>query len=74
MGYWVKARKDIQAVLETFHQANWRIDDPPKYYRVRCPCGMHQRWIHRTPSDPSYCKNAIRWLERQPCYEERTDR
>jgi hypothetical protein len=74
MGYWIKARKDIEAVLEHFHQAGWRITDPPKYYTVKCPCGKHKRWIHRTPSDPNYPKNALAWLERQPCYKERGNR
>jgi hypothetical protein len=25
------------------------------------------RWIHLTPSDPNYVKNALKWLRRQPC-------
>jgi hypothetical protein len=71
MGYWVKARKDVEEVLQRFHQAGWRIEDPPKYYSAFCPCGKHKRWIHRTPSDPNYARNAVKWLERQPCYQER---
>lgn len=71
MGYWTKANKDIEEVLEAFHQAGWRILNPPRYYTVRCPCGQHQRSIHRTPSDPNYGRNAVKWLERQPCYQER---
>lgn len=46
MGYWPKARKDIQEVLERFDRA----------------------------SDPNYAKNAIAWLERQTCYQERGNR
>lgn len=69
MGYWKKhPRKDLQAVLGEFHEAGWTIRDPPKYYRVRCPCGMHQRWIALTPSGNDYARNALRWLYRQPCY------
>lgn len=69
MGYWVKARKDVEALLEEYHRARWRIKNPPKYYSVLCPCGLHQRQIHRTPSDPNYCKNALAWGQRQPCWE-----
>lgn len=70
MGYWRRAgRKDIEALLGEYHAAGWSIQDPPKYYRVQCPCGSHQRWIHLTPSDPNYVKNALGWLYRQPCYE-----
>ena len=67
--YWKKpSRKDIGALLGEFHEAGWTIEDPPKYYRVKCPCGLHQRWIHLTPSNPQYAKNALAWLYRQSCY------
>jgi hypothetical protein len=68
LGYWRKhPRKELETVLEHFHQAGWSILDGT-YYRVLCPCGLHQRWIHLTPSDPNYGKNALAWLQRQSCY------
>lgn len=70
MGYWQRHPKQtLQAVLGEFHEAGWTIQDPPKYYRVQCPCGLHQRSIHLTPSDPNYARNALRWLRRQTCYQ-----
>jgi len=67
--HWKKhPRKEIEALLGEFCEADWRVEDPPTYYRVKCPCGDHQRSIHLTPSDPNYAKNALRWLYRQPCY------
>lgn len=60
-------RKELEAVLGEFNDAGWAIDDPPTYYRVKCPCGLHMRWIHLTPSDPNYAKNALKWLRRQEC-------
>lgn len=69
--YWKKhPRKDLESLLGEFHDAGWRIIDPPRYYTVRCPCGRHQRSIHLTPSDPKYAQNALRWLYRQQCYPE----
>lgn len=69
--YWKRhPKKELEAVLQQFADAGWRIDDPPKYYTVRCPCGDHMRWIHLTPSDRNYGKNALKWLSRQPCYPE----
>ncbi len=41
-------RKDLQQVLEVFAAQGWRIDDPPRYYRLRCLCGSHVRWFHLT--------------------------
>ncbi|GAA4855589.1 hypothetical protein [Saccharopolyspora cebuensis] len=68
MGYWKKhPRKDMEKVLEIFHQNGWRVEDPPKYYRVKCPCGDHQRSIHLTPSNPKYGEQALGWLYRQVC-------
>lgn len=67
--YWQQpSRKDLRPLLGEFHEAGWKIEDPPKYYRVKCPCGLHQRSIHLTPSDPNYVRNALRWLRRQTCY------
>jgi hypothetical protein len=69
VGYWARAaRKDIETLLGEFHLAGWVIKDPPKYYRVTCPCGLHMRWIHLTPSGSTYVRDAIKWLYRQPCY------
>ena len=68
MGYWKKhPRKELDAVLDAFHDAGWAVLDPPRYYKVRCPCGKHQRSIHLTPSDPNYMRNALKWLARQQC-------
>lgn len=71
MGYWRKAKKDVEVILVAFDAAGWTVLDPPKYYTVRCPCGHHQRWIHLTPSDPDYGRNAIAWLHRQDCFAEK---
>jgi len=69
--YWQKAQqKEIEQLLEAFDEAEWRIEDPPKYYRVKCPCGLHQRWIHLTPSGAHYIKNALAWMHRQGCQGE----
>lgn len=71
MGYWRRhPRKDLEGVLVVFDAAGWIIEDPPKYYRVKCPCGEHQRSIHLTPSNPHYGQQAIRWMRRQTCMVE----
>lgn len=71
MGYWKKhPKKELEAVLCEFDAKEWRIEDPPTYYQVKCPCGEHQRWIHLTPSGRNYGKNALAWLERQPCRQQ----
>lgn len=69
MGYWKKHPiKELNALLGEFHEAGWSIIDPPKYYKVKCPCGAHMRSIHLTPSNPNYARDCIKWLYRQDCY------
>jgi hypothetical protein len=71
--YWLKPRRpDIGALLEEFDRRGWTIEDPPTYYMVKCPCGSHFRWIHLTPSGSNYARNALKWLDRQPCSKEGT--
>lgn len=65
MGYWRRhPRKDLEAVLVELDRRQWRILDPPKYYKVLCPCGMHYRWVHLTPSNPYYGQQVLRWAKR----------
>lgn len=72
MGSWKRhPRKDLEQVLVEFAAQGWRIDDPPKYYRLRCPCGAHVRWLHLTPSNPRYGAEALQWARRTcPAWEE----
>jgi hypothetical protein len=71
MGYWRRhPRKDLEAVLVAFHEARWRVEASDRYYRVKCPCGKHQRSIHLTPSNPNYGSEALRWMRRQSCNQE----
>ena len=65
MSYWRRyPRKDMERVLVEFHRQGWRIIDPPRYYKVLCPCGDHYRWIHLTPSNPYYGNQALQWAKR----------
>jgi hypothetical protein len=74
VGYWKKHQsKDLEEVLLQYHLHGWKIEDPPKYYTVKCPCGEHMRWIHLTPSGPNYGKNALMWGKRKPCWQEEGD-
>ncbi len=66
MGYWKRhPRKELEAVLVQFHEWGWTITDPPKYYGLKCPCGLHKRWLLLTPSNVYYAKEALQWGKRQ---------
>jgi hypothetical protein len=66
--------KELEAVLQEAEAKDWRVDRPsPRgYFRMRCPCGLHQRRVHLTPSNPNYERNLRKWLERQPCWTKET--
>lgn len=34
------------------------------YDKLLCPCGQHQTWLHRTPSNPNYFREKIAHLAR----------
>jgi len=62
--------KEIRALLAWFEQHGWKVILPPPgtYAKVRCPCGAHQRQVHKTPSDPNYITNTRKWAQRQSCW------
>lgn len=73
--YWEKhPKKELEALLGEFHDAAWRIISPGRYYKVRCPCGKHQRTVHISPSNPNYARDTLKWLYRQSCYTSSTGR
>lgn len=58
-------------MLAYFDGLGWTIQDPPKYYMVKCPCPLrHKRWIHLTPSNPRYANECIAWAQRCECSQE----
>jgi hypothetical protein len=65
VGYWKKHQKpEGEEALQQIAELGWRIEDPPKYYTVKCPCGDHQRQVHLTPSNPYYFRQAVRWAQK----------
>ncbi|WP_073381142.1 hypothetical protein [Nocardiopsis flavescens] len=71
LGYWKKHQKpDGQKALEELDAMGWKIENPPKYYTVKCPCGSHARSVHLTPSNPGYFQESVRWAKRQTCMNE----
>lgn len=55
-------KKDLEAVLRDGEAKGWEVAKTRKYYRMRCPCGSHQKTVHLTPSDPNYRQNLVGWL------------
>jgi len=43
--------KELEALLAEAESKGWRVEKTT-YYRLRCPCGEHQTWVHLTPSNP----------------------
>lgn len=71
VGYWRKHPKpDGQKALEAFDTLGWRIEDPPKYYSVKCPCGDHMTHVHLSPSNPKHFQERLRYGKRQSCMKE----
>lgn len=69
--YWKKhPKKELEALLGEFHEAGWRIIDPPTYYKVYCTCPeKHKTYVHLTPSSGYYVNHKLQWLYGQSCYK-----
>ncbi len=62
----------LEAVIKGAEKRAWtrKRGKGGGYIRLLCPCGLHQRSVHLTPSDPKYPLNLVKWLERQPCWKD----
>ncbi len=56
-----RERQRLVKALEAF---GWTIvrENTKGYLYVRCPCGDHQHWLHKTPSDPNYFRRQEQHL------------
>ncbi len=59
--------KDLEALLKEAERKGWQVKKTV-YYRLRCPCGKHQTWIHLTPSNPRYVQEKRQKLQRTGCW------
>jgi hypothetical protein len=69
-GFWKRhPKKELQALLYELHERGWRVEDPPKYYKVYCPCPeKHKETIHLTPSNPYYGNDKLVYLRNHTCF------
>ena len=59
------ASDDRAKALEAAIALGWTDDGDTKkgYTRLKCPCGKHMTWLHKTPSNPNYWKEAVGHLK-----------
>ena len=63
--------KELETVLKEAEEQGWRVDGGGNtYFRLRCPCGKHMRWVHLTPSGTNYVRDLLGWLRRTGCWKE----
>lgn len=62
--------KNLEKLLKQLEAAGWTATKEGKYYKARCPCGIHQKTVKVTPSDPNYERNLRGWLRRTGCLED----
>lgn len=60
--------KDIEEVLVELDGQKWRITRGRKYYQVPCPCGLHRKVIHMTPSSRNYVLRLRTVLDSRTCF------
>jgi hypothetical protein len=62
-------RKELEDVLQLVESRGWRVEKSKGYFRIKCPCGNHQRTVALTPSGGYYVNHLVAWLRRLPCWE-----
>ncbi len=62
--------KEIEALLRSLESQGWRVKKDRKYYKAYCPCGLHKKTVHLTPSTTGYLRNLVGWLRRETCWKE----
>lgn len=66
--------KHLESVLRLAEIQGWTVEHASSnYYRMRCPCGAHQQWMHRSPSNPTYERRFREQLKRTGCWTEATE-
>ncbi|MDA8282297.1 MAG: hypothetical protein M0Z42_03115 [Actinomycetota bacterium] len=61
-------RPELEEICREVEQAGWRVVKGSAYFKAYCPCGLHKRSVHLTPSGKDYGKNLRQWFRRQPCW------
>lgn len=56
---------DRQRVIDAAAELGWTFTHSKKGYdKLKCPCGAHLTWLHRTPSNPNYWNERIAHMQR----------
>jgi len=63
-------KPELEAILKQAEIQGWRVDRGKKYYKMFCPCKVHFKTVHLSPSDPNYPLNLRKWLTRTGCWKE----
>lgn len=59
--------QELEKILQDAESKRWDVRKGKKYYRMRCPCGDHQKSVHLTPTSV-YPLNLLGWLRRTGCW------
>lgn len=62
------SKGDQAEAVDGARARGWTPIFPPNkkgYIKLLCPCGSHMTWLHKTPSNPNYFREAIQHLARK---------
>lgn len=62
--------KELEALLQEGEDLGWTVTKGRRYFKMKCPCGVHMKTVHLSPSDPNYERNLRGWLTRTGCWKE----
>ena len=58
---------DRDRLFEEAKRLGWTRVDGKGYTKLLCPCGEHKTWVHKTPSNPNYYRERLKFIGRFGC-------
>lgn len=63
--------KELEAILRSLEDQDWRVDRRGGYYVCKCPCpAKHMKTVKLTPNRSRYEINLRRVLRRDTCWRD----
>lgn len=58
---------ELQRAISLVEEHGWSVAGVARrgYVKVRCGCGVHTGWFHKTPSNPKHYREKANFLIRQ---------
>ena len=62
-------RREGEAILRSLERQGWSLTGGGRsHFQAKCPCGLHRKTVHTTPSNPNYYRKLRTRLNHYTCW------